>query len=149
MAQMDFKIVVDAVSFIANLLSAATGCIALWVFFRKGKEISTAFRLLVNWSFQTTLTDLRGKLDRLNEYNANETTDHPEIRNILQELAGQVRGNTRLRTSAPDLASRLETFATRSRLAEPAKRAMVAEMREILRNIQVNSMENNVGIEHE
>jgi Rad3-related DNA helicase len=149
MAQMDFKSLSDAVSFIANTLTTATAFIALWVFFRKGKEISTAFTLLVNWSFQTTLTDLRGKLDRLNEYNANEAADHSEIRNILQELAGQVRGNRRLKNSAPDLASRLEAFATRPRLAEPAKRAMVAEMREILRNIQVNSMETNVSSGHE
>lgn len=146
---MDFKHISDIVAFFANALTTITAAIAIWVFFRKGKEISAAFKLLVNFSFQTTLTDLRGKLDRLNEYSANEPADHPEIRNILQELAGQVRGNKRLRQSAPDLASRLEAFATRPRLAEPAKRAMVAEMREILRNIQVNSIENNIGAEHE
>lgn len=146
---MDFKLLSDIISFVANCLTTMTALIAVWVFFRKGKEISAAFNLLVNFSFQTTLTDLRGKLDRLNEYTANEPGDLPEIRNILQELAGQVRGNKRLRQSAPELATRLENFATRGRLAEPAKRAMVAEVREILRNIQVNSMESNTSAEHE
>lgn len=149
MTQMTFQNVLDVVSLIANLLTTATACIALWVYFRKGKEISTAFSLLLNWSFQSTLTDLKGKLDRLNEYNANEIADHPEIRNILQELAGQVRGNRRLRTSSPDLCIRLEKFAERKTLAEPSKRAMVAEMREILRNIQVNSMQHNMSTENE
>lgn len=146
---MNFQNVVDGVSFVANLLTTVTACIALWVFFRKGKDISTAFSLLLNWSFQSTLTDLRGKLDRLNEYNANDEADRPEIRNILQELAGQVRGNRRLRTAAPDLCTRLEKFALRKTLAEPAKRSMVAEMREILRNLQVNSMQHNVSDENE
>lgn len=149
MASMDFKTLSDIVSVIANSLTIATGSIALWIFFRKGKEISTAVKLLLNWSFQTTLNDLRGKLDRLNEYNANESSDLPEIRNILQELAGQIRGNKRLKNAAPDLAPRLEAFAVKSRLTEPSKRSMVAEVREILRNIQVNSMEHNVSVEHE
>lgn len=146
---MDFKLLADLVSFIANVLTAIASGIAIWVFLRKGKEISAAFALLLNWTFQTTLADLRGKLDRLNEYNANEAADHAEIRNIVHEIAGQVRGNGRLRRSAPELALRLETFAARPRLAEPAKRAMVAEVREVLRNIQVNSMETNLGAEHE
>lgn len=57
-------------SFIANLLTILASGIAIWLFFTKASEIKTAFRLLLNWSFQLTLTDLKSKIERLNEYSA-------------------------------------------------------------------------------
>lgn len=144
-----FKLLGDIVSLVANTLTIATSAIAIYLFLTKKREISSAFNLLLNWSFQTTLIDLRGKLDRLNEYNANEASELPEIRNILHEIAGQVRGNARLQHAAPELALRLETLAGKTRLTEQARRSMVAEVREVLRNIQVNAMDNNSGVEHE
>jgi hypothetical protein len=144
-----FKLVGDLVSLAANTLTIATSAIAIYLFFTKKREISNAFNMLLNWSFQTTLIDLRGKLDRLNEYNANEGSELPEIRNILHEIAGQVRGNARLKIAAPELAVRLETLASKPRLTEQARRSIVAEVREVLRNIQVNSMDNNLGVDNE
>lgn len=135
-----FKIFLDIVSLASNILTIIASAIAVYLFFSKRKEISSAFTLLLNWSFQTTLSDLRGKLDRLNEYNANEPTETQEIKNILHEIAGQIRGNSRLQQSAPQLAERLESLASGRRLTEPNKRSMVAEVREVMRNIQVNSM---------
>lgn len=140
-----FKLIVDSVSLFANLLTSAASGIAIYIFIYKKSEISSAFSMLLNFSFQTTLADLRGKLDRLNEYNANEPTELPEIRNILHEISGQVRGNKRLLRSSPQLAIRLESLAGRSRLSEPSKRSMVAEVREVLRNIEVNLIETNNG----
>lgn len=135
-----FKTFLDIVSLASNILTIIASAIAVYLFFSKRKEISSAFTLLLNWSFQTTLSDLRGKLDRLNEYNANEPTETQEIKNILHEIAGQIRGNSRLQQSAPQLAERLESLASGRRLTEPNKRSMVAEVREVMRNIQVNSM---------
>lgn len=140
-----FKFFSDLASFLANLLTIVASGIAIYIFVVKKREISSAFSMLLNFSFQTTLADLRGKLDRLNEYNANEPTELPEIRNILHEIAGQVRGNKRLLRSSPQLASRLETLAGKQRLAEPSKRSMIAEVREVLRNIEVNLNETNNG----
>lgn len=137
---MDLKLIGEWTSLIANALTVVTASVALWVYFSKKKEISAAFNMLLNWSYQSTLTDLTGKLDRLNEYNAKEAADLPEIKNILEELAGQVRGNPRLMKSAPELAPRLEKLARGSKILEPAKRSMVAEVRETIRNIKVNSM---------
>jgi hypothetical protein len=132
-----FKFWVDVVSVIGNVFTTVASIIAIYLFATKRAEISAAFRLLLNWSFQTTLTDLRGKLDRLNEYNANESSDVPEIRNILHEIAGQIRGNTELQRAAPNLANRLEGLASNKRLTEPSKRSIVAEVREVLKTIQV------------
>lgn len=136
-----FKFLVDVASLVGNVFATIASGIAIYLFVMKRAEISTAFRLLLNWSFQTTLTDLRGKLDRLNEYNANEASELGEIRNILHEIAGQVRGNAQLQHSAPNLASRVESLASSRKLTEPLKRSMVAEVREVLKTIQVNSLE--------
>lgn len=135
-----FKLIADSISLAANLLTIIASAIAIYVFFFKAKEIKSAFKMLLNWSFQLTLTDLRSKIDRLNEYNANEQTEIDEIRNILHEIAGQVRGNRKLAEAAPDLAERVERLAGSKRLTEPIKRSIVSEIRETLRNIEVNSI---------
>lgn len=143
-----FKLIVDIASLIANVLTVVASSIAIYIFFWKGPELRTAFSLLLNWSFQVTLTELRSKLERLNEYNANEPTEIEEIRNIFHEIAGQVRGNKRLAGAAPLLAGQVETLASNRRLTEPRKRAMISEVREILRNIEVNTLAPNIGVDH-
>ncbi|MBI1817332.1 MAG: hypothetical protein HYR72_20355 [Deltaproteobacteria bacterium] len=140
-----FRMIIDSVSLISNLFTIVASAIAIVVFFAKRKELSTALSLLLNWSYQTTLSDIVGKLDRLSEYNANEPTDIPEIKNILHEIAGQIRGNTRLLSAAPTMPERVEAFASGKRLAEPSKRSMVAEIREVVRNLQVRNMNSESG----
>lgn len=135
----------DGVALLANIFTIVASAIAIGVFIAKRKELSTALELLLNWSYQTTLSDIVGKLDRLNEYNASEADDLAEIRNILHEIAGQFRGNVRLLNSAPRIPERLEYLAAGRRLTEPNKRSMVAEVREVIRNLKVNSIDPQIG----
>lgn len=130
---------------VADVFTVIASGIAIYVFIAKRKEISLALGLLLNYSFQTTLGELKEKLERLNEYNANEPTDLPEIKNIFHEIAGQIRGNQRLLKGAPTLPKRIEKLARNPKLAETMKRSMVSELREFLRNIQVNAIEPSVG----
>jgi hypothetical protein len=135
----------DGVALLANVFTIVASAIAIGVFFAKRKELSTALELLINWSYQTTLSDIVGKLDRLNEYNASEADDLAEIRNILHEIAGQFRGNVRLLNSAPRIPDRLESLAGGKKLTEPNKRSMVAEVREVIRNLKINSIDPQTG----
>ena len=134
---------VSAFAVAADLLTIAASVLAFIVFFANRGKLAAALQLLLNYSFQTTLSELKQKLERLNEYNANEASDVPEIRNILQEISGQIRGNPRLRASHAELATKLEALAGSRRLLEPQKRAIVAEVREQLRNIEVNHLESH------
>jgi hypothetical protein len=143
-----FKLLVDVTSLVGNIFAILASSIAIYVFFFKGPELRSAFKLLLNWSFQLTLTDLKSKLERLNEYNANEPSEIDEIKNILHELAGQIRGNNRLSSAAPSIAGQLESLANSRRLSEPRKRAMVSELRETLRNIEVNTLAESSGANH-
>ena len=139
------KAISDIAALLANVLTAVASAIAIGLFFAKRKELSRAIGLLLNWSFQTTLSDLRGKLDRLNEYNANEPADLPEIKNILHEIVGQIRGNPRLQAAAATLANKVEALANSRHLTEPRKRSIVAESREVLRNVQIGTVNQPIG----
>lgn len=130
---------VDGISAIANILTIIASTIAIFVFFKNRKDIATAIATLVNWSYQTTLADIIGKLDRISEYNANEPSEIGEIRNILHEIAGQFRGNPKLLNAAPKMPDRLESLAAGKKLTEPNKRSIVAEVREVIRNIKLES----------
>lgn len=135
-----FKLIVDVISVIANLFTVVASGIAIYVFIAKRKELTAVFSIFLNWTFQLTIGELKSKLERLNEYNASEPSEISEIQNILHEIAGQIRGNPRLMTAAPAIAEKVEKLATGKRLSEPHKRAIVSELREVLRNIEVNSL---------
>ncbi|MCX7155754.1 MAG: hypothetical protein NTW45_04830 [Rhodocyclales bacterium] len=137
----ELKPYLDSLAGVANLFTIAASGLAIYLYFSNRTKLSAALQLLLNYSFQTTLSELKEKLERLNEYNANEPTELPEIRNILHEIAGQIRGNERLGVMTPTLATKIENLAQGKRLSEPSKRAIVSEVREQLKNIQVNNIE--------
>lgn len=130
----------NAISFLSDLFAIVAASIAIWLFFYKSNEIKTAFNLLLNWSFQLTLTDLKSKIERLNEYSTKKPEELEEIRNILHEIAGQMKGNEQIVKSSNDLISRIEKLANSKLLDEPRKRSIISEIREVLRNMQVNSV---------
>jgi hypothetical protein len=131
----------DLLSGVANAFTIAASFLAIYIYVTSHEKISTALKLLLNYSFQTTLSELKEKLERLNEYNAKEPEHIAEIQSILHEIAGQIKGNSRLLACAPGLPERIERLAGSKKITEPLKRSLVSEVREILRNIQVNSME--------
>lgn len=139
----------DILSGVANFFTVVASGLAIYIYFTSRGKISAAIQLLLNYSFQSTISELKEKLERLNEYNASEVSDHTEIRSILHEIAGQIRGNSRLLAAAPNLPEKLERVAQSKKLSEPMRRSIVSEVREQLRNIQINSMEPIAGISHE
>lgn len=133
----------------ANLFTIITSVIAIYVYLANRKKIAATLQMLLNYSFQSTLGELKEKLERLNEYNANEPTHEAEIRGILHEIAGQIRGNNRLLLAVPKLSEKIERLANNKKLTETAKRSLVSELRETLKNIQVNSFDITSGNHHE
>lgn len=131
----------DTLAAIANVFTIVASGLAVIVFAANRNKLSAALKLLLNFSFQTTLTELKEKVERLNEYNANEPDDLAEIRNILHEIAGQIRGNVRLREAIPQLATKIEMLAQSKKLSEPSKRSVVSEIREQIRGIQINNID--------
>lgn len=135
------KTISDIVGFLANALTVVASSIAIYIYFCKKEEVKLLFKVLVNYSYQTTLSEIKEKLDRLNEYNANEPTEVNEIRNLLHEIAGQIRGNQKLQKIQPNLVTRIEVIANAKKITEPSKRSLVSEIRELLKNLNVDSIE--------
>ena len=137
----NFVVIAECIKFLADSLTIIASSIAIYIYICKKNEIKLLFRVLVNYSYQTTLSEIKAKLDRLNEYNANEPTEINEIQNLLHEIAGQIRGNEKLQKIQPELVTRIEKLANTKFIKEPIKRSLISEIREVLKNLNVDSIE--------
>ena len=70
-------------SLLSNVFTIVASAIAIYLFIFKRGAIASAFKVLLNYSSHITLTELRSKLDRLNDLNADEASDKEEIVNIF------------------------------------------------------------------
>jgi hypothetical protein len=126
------------ISLVANILTIATAGIALYVFFFNREKITSAINFILNYSNQLTLTDLKFKIERLNDFNAGDTTQKGEVINILHELEGQIIGNGTLKLKLQDQLTKISTYTSNTKLlTEPRKRSLVSELKESIRNIDV------------
>jgi hypothetical protein len=121
--------------------------LAIYIFFTKRQEIASAFRVLLNFSSQLALGELRLKLDQLNDLSANDPTDKDKVVNIFNDILGQIRGNKVLCIHCADVMPKLVSAAENRRyeLTEPRKRALVSELREVLRHVDVESYRDLIG----
>lgn len=127
-------------NFIANLMTIFASGLALYIFFFNRKKISTAINFILNYSNQLTLTDLKFKIERLNDYNTNDVGQKTEVVNILHEIEGQILGNKNLKEKLKEQLEKIAIFTSNSKLlTEPKKRSIVSELKESLRNIDVSN----------
>ena len=123
---------------LAELITIATGGIALYLFIFRGKEIVSFFRLLQRYAFQMTQMELASKLDRLNELNADDAKGKEESINIFGAIQGQIAGNRLLKPQSAGILGKIADYmATPARLTEPYKRSLVSEIRETIRHLDI------------
>ncbi|WP_281947476.1 hypothetical protein [Vibrio parahaemolyticus] len=138
--------VIKWISLASNLVTIGASSIAIYLFFTKKESFTAVFSLLLNYTYQMSLSEVKEKLEKLNEYNAKDTDDHEKIINILNEIVGQIKGNDKLRNHFTKQLIELDQFAsTKKKLSEPAKRALVSELRERLRHLNVKNIDHLVG----
>jgi len=137
-------------SLASNLSTIFASGIAIFLFLFKRKKISSVFDLLINYSYQLSLAEVKEKIERLNEYNAKDPEQSEMVINIFNEIIGQIRGNQKLKSHFSELLVTLEALASDKRkLTEPRKRAAVSELRERLRNLNVQNIDHLVGENNE
>ncbi|RUO36101.1 hypothetical protein CWE13_09520 [Aliidiomarina shirensis] len=137
---------VEWLSLTSNLFTIVASGIAIYLFVAKRKTISSLVDVLFNYTYQLTLSEVKEKIERLNEYNAKDPEQCEKIINIFNEIIGQIRGNDNLKTIFAEMLGELESLvADKRRLTEPKKRAAVSELRERLRHLNVKSIDNLVG----
>ncbi|WP_417541971.1 hypothetical protein [Methylophaga thalassica] len=134
------------ISLVSNGLTIVASGIAIYVFFTKRESIATIFSLLLNYTYQLSLSEMKEKLEKLNEYNAKDPDENEKIVNILNEVCGQIKGNERLSENFKEIVEEINTFALgRRKLTEPKKRALVSELRERIRHLNIRNIDDLVG----
>ena len=120
----------------ADIFTITASGIAIYIFIAKRGMISSVFKILMNYSAQLTLAELRGKLERLNDFNASDSVQNEEVVNILNDILGQLRGNKYLAMEFKDLIGKISPYAEgRKKLLEPTKRSIIGELRERLKHV--------------
>lgn len=117
----------------------ASGIAIFIVLFKRG-QISSAFKILVNYSYQLTIAELKSKVSRLNDFNIGYKTHKQDVVNILSEVEGQIRGNKTLSSQLSDMVQKINEFTNSgTKMDEPSKRTLVYELRERLGNLDVEN----------
>jgi hypothetical protein len=141
-----YETTLEIISAISDILTIAASGIAIYIFIFKRHAISSAFRVLLNYSAQLTFMELQTKLERLNDLDANEPSDVDEVVNILNDILGQIRGSKLLSKHYAEIIQKISFIAEdKRRLSEPRKRALVSELRERLRNVGVENYADFAG----
>lgn len=131
-----FDTIYQIVTFIDAIFSIVAAGIAIYLFIFKRKYIVSIFDALLNYSVQISLSELRSKLDRLNEKNANDKEQQEDVINIFNEIEGQIRGNKVLKEKCNVILKKMSKYTENpSNLTEPKKRSIVSELRETLRDV--------------
>ncbi|MBF0694896.1 MAG: hypothetical protein IR153_07560 [Flavobacterium sp.] len=138
MKEFDFII-----NLLANLVTIAASCLAIYIYFANKEKINSALNFILNYSNQLTLTDLKFKIERLNEFNSNDAQEKLEVINILNEIEGQILGNNSFKLKLEVQLRKIEVFTTTPKLlTEPKKRSLVSELKESVRNLDVSNYNN-------
>ena len=130
----------DTVSFCANIAEIGAGGIAMYLFICKKEEIKNVFKLLITYSFQLSLSELKGKLDKLHDLKAGDKEQHEEIIYIFHDVLGQLRGNADLCHKCEGIIGKIDDcINTPKKMTEGVKRGLVSELREQLRDMDVKT----------
>jgi hypothetical protein len=133
-------ILFKTINFIASVVQAIAASIAIYLFIFEKDKIKSVFNLLVNYSFQTTLSELKAKLEKLNEYNAGDAEEKNIVSCVLNDIEGQIRGNTVLLEKCDTILRKIARYTKNPELlTEPTKRSLVSQLRETLKNIDIQS----------
>ncbi|GIU52043.1 hypothetical protein [Shewanella sp. KT0246] len=139
--------VIKWVTLISNIVTILASAIAIFLFVTKRESIATVFNLLINYTYQLSLSEIKEKLEKLNDYNAKEPAENEKIVNILNEISGQIKGNDKLKDHFQKQLEEISVFALgKKALSEPKKRALVSELRERLRHLNVKNIDDLVGV---
>jgi len=131
-------------NFIGNIFTIIASGIAIYIFIFNREKINSALNFILNYSTQLTLTDLKFKVERLNDFNAGDNVQKAEVLNILHEIEGQILGNSLLKDKLNIQLQKIENFTQNPKsISEPRKRSLVSELRESIRNMDVNNFTNS------
>jgi len=140
----------QALSFFNLVFTTIAAIIVVYLFISKRNAISSIYNLFVNYTFQTSLNELYKKLEKLNDYDADNSKHRREVISILGEIIGQMRGNPILAKKCKSMLKKLSDYEVNPHfLTDPRKRSLIIELKETLRHINIQSYKELLGEKYE
>lgn len=137
-----YDTIYQVVTFIDSVISIILASIGVYIYSTKRKSIRGFFNLLTNYSLQNTIHELFEKLNKLNDFSADDKNRvvKNDIQCLLQEIKGQIEGNKFLKDQfVSDFEELHEYFDNSKKLTEPDKRRIVSRIREKLRTLNLET----------
>jgi hypothetical protein len=129
------------INLLGNISALAASSIAVIIFFKNRKKIGNALNAIINYSTQLTLTELRFKITKASELNANDINQKEEVLNIFHDVYGQINGNNKLQSPLADFLKKIDEYILDPKLLnEGTKRQVLSELNEKLRNIDISTI---------
>jgi len=133
----------DVIQLMANLATIAGALLAFYLFISTGPQIRSFFRILKNLAHQSSLAEIRHKLELLNALRATESQD--EIVALMHDVCGQIDGSPMLREQFSELTDRIRrTTSGKRAISEPMKRSLISELRERLRHSDTENISDSI-----
>jgi hypothetical protein len=142
------KCVVGTVGFLADFFTIWASGIAIYLFIYKSDSIKSVITLLLNYSYHLTLSELKEKLEKLNDFQGDSPEGFMGIKEVLSDLKGQIKGNDNLLRHLQDIIlelDRLLKVKDHSREFHLKKRSFTSELREKLKNLNVKNLGHHIG----
>jgi hypothetical protein len=135
---------IQAISTFSDIVEICVGLTALWVAWTQRDKISTAFSILLGYSLQTSLGDLRHWLERLQEHNIDGTDESSRVRRDLAYIRGKIKGNKVLYTHFGDkilkrVNEMIGDLDQRRPVSETSKISLCSEIKERLATLEVEN----------
>jgi hypothetical protein len=130
---------VAGIAVAANIATICAAALAFYIFFSQRKKLGAALNALIGYSFQLTLSEIKEKLERLNDLNVSNDEQREKVHLLLSELVGQLNGNATLRGRLAESIRVLERMVSSgAKLTEPKKRTIVSQLREQIRQVGIH-----------
>jgi hypothetical protein len=132
------NIIVSIVSFIADLTTAILGVFGIWLILFKRKALSRYLRIFMNSHLNERIKRIKETLGKLESLDYNDKTDRVEIRDLIGQLAGQIRPIVTEKNGLGRLYSDITDFQEKKKpLNEGYKRQLVYDLHGALDNATI------------
>lgn len=136
------EVLLRVIEVIADVGTIGAACVAILVFLRNGPELKSLIKTLNNFAHRDSMSELRIKIELVSSLHASDQSNSTEIASLFLEICGQIDGSPFLRDDLSEISSRMKNAASSRRsISEPQKRAILSELREIVRHLDYANFE--------
>ncbi len=141
---MTFQTIQAGISFIANITEITVGVAAIIVAITQRKKISAALAVLLSYSLQASLADLRHWIETLHESSQDDKDKSKKFRSALAHILGKIKGNPTLSKHFGDnMMKRVRVMMTDidegKQVNETDKISLYSEIKESITTLEVEN----------